>query len=104
MSISITVDNDRNAANIQNLIEDESLGTQTPLGTATPASADTGNEIDVTLSNPVGGTLGGFLTPFNNFLNNAGNLLSTTFGLTLNDAQRVFAAAEDGASSSADFV
>jgi hypothetical protein len=105
MSISITIDNDRTSDNgVQDLIEDESLGTQTPLGTATPASTDTGNEIDVTLSNPVGGTLGGFLPTFNDFLNNVGNIFSNTFQRSLADAQRVFAAANDGASSAADFV
>jgi hypothetical protein len=99
MSISITIDNDRVAAGIQNLIEDESSGVQTPVTT------DTGNEIDVTLTNPVGGSLGGFVTSFNNFLNNSGaNAINTLFSRTLSDAQRVFAAANDGASSSADFV
>src|SRR4051812_23310166 len=100
MAITITIDNDRIAAGTQNLIEDESLGVQTPAGTTTPPSADTGNEIDVTLSNPVGGSLGGFVTAFNSFLNNSGaGAINTLFGRTLADAQRVFAAANDGASS-----
>ena len=100
MAITITVDNDRVAAGIQNLFEDESGGTQTS------GTTDTGNEIDVTLSNPVGGTLGGFVTAFNDLLNNSGGVLATKFGagLALTDAQRVFAAAKDGAASSADFV
>ena len=89
MSISITIDNDRITAGIQSLIEDETAGVQTPA-----TVADTGNEIDVTLSNPVGGNLGGFQAAFNTYLN----------GLVLSDAQKLFAAANDGASSSADFV
>jgi len=104
MAITITIDNDTVAAGSQPLIEDESLGVQTPAGTATPPSTDTGNEVDVTLTNPVGGTLGGFQTTFNNFLNNVGSALSTTFGLTLGDTQRVFAAANDGASSASNFI
>ncbi len=93
MSISISIDNDRLAAGIQSLLDDESAGVQTLIST------DDGNEADVTLTNPVGGSLGGFQTAFNAFLNGT---MFTSF--TLSDAQKIFAGTNDGASSSADFV
>jgi hypothetical protein len=87
MSITISIDNDRSVAatGIQSLIEDETLGVQTP------GTADTGNELDVTLS---AGVLGGFLTAFNTYLN----------GLSLSTAQKEFARDHDGASSASDLV
>jgi hypothetical protein len=93
MSIIISIDNDSATSGIQPLIEDESPGVQTPL------TADTGNDIAVTLTNPVGGALGGFVTAFNTALD--GTLLD---GFVLTDAQKVFAATNDGASSSSSFV
>src|SRR4051794_26406234 len=93
MSINISIDNDRGTVAIDTLVEDESLGVQTP------ATTDTGNEIDVTLTNPISGMLGGFQTAFNTFLN------GTIFGsFALSDAQKVFASTNDGASSSSSFV
>jgi hypothetical protein len=93
MSIIISIDNDSATSGIQPLIEDESPGVQTPL------TADTGNDIAVTLTNPVGGALGGFVTAFNTALD--GTLLD---GFVLTDAQKVFAATNDGASSSTSFI
>src|SRR5438270_6360765 len=93
MSINISIDNDRGTIAIDTLVEDESLGVQTP------GTTDTGNELDVTLTNPISGTLGGFQTLFNNFLN--GTMFSS---FTLSDAQKAFASTHDGASSSSSFV
>ena len=94
MAITISIDNDRLvAANDQPLIGDESPSVQTP------SSTDPGNEVDVTLS---GGVMAGLQTPFNNFLN-AGTIFGFA-GLALTNAQKTFAATNDGASSSADFV
>src|SRR4051812_26334182 len=85
MAITISIDNDRVATGTQSLIEDESSGVQTP------STTDTGNEINVTLNL---GLLGGFVQPFNDYLN----------GLSLSAAQKQFAADHDGASSSSTFV
>ena len=90
MAITMSVDNNRTLAGIQPLLADESAGVQTP------ATTDDGNEINVLLSAPVAGTLSGFASAFNTFLNSA------SLGLT--DAQKVFASDHDGASSASNFV
>src|SRR3982750_1598580 len=86
MAISITIDNDRITAGIQSLLDDESAGVQ-----VTGTTTDDGNELDVTLT---AGALGGFLTPFNTYLN----------GLGLSTPQKEFARDHDGASSSSTLV
>jgi hypothetical protein len=94
MAITITVDNDRTTTPpnppFDPLLLDETAGQQTPITT------DDGNEIDITLTAEVGGSLGGFATAFNTFLNSA--------ALGLTDAQKIYARDHDGASSTSTFV
>lgn len=91
MAITITVDNDRTTTPPYDpLLLDETAGVQTP------ATTDDGNEINVTLTAEVGGSLGGFQTAFNTFLNSA--------ALGLTDAQKIYARDHDGASSASNFV
>ena len=93
MAVNITFDNDRTTTGIQDLTLDEDPGVQTP------ATADDGNDTDVTNT---GGTIGGLTTVMNDILNAA-----TVFGFgafQLSAAQEAYIALVDGASSSLDFV
>lgn len=96
MAITISIDNNRSTAALDDLTHDENSGVQTQ------ATTDTGDEVDVTLSAPVDGTIAGLTTVMNGVLNAA-----TIFGFAsfeLSDAQKAYLAAVDGASSSLDFV
>jgi hypothetical protein len=82
---TFSIDNDRVAPDIQDVTYDQSAGVQTPVTT------DTGNEVDVTLSN---GELDGLDSGFETFL----------AGLGLSDDQKSFAVLTDAASSSSTFI
>ncbi len=96
MAITISIDNNRSTVALDDVTHDENSGVQTQ------ATTDTGDEVDITLSNPVDGTIAGLTTVMNGLLNAA-----TLFGFAsfkLSDAQKAYLAAVDGASSSLDFV
>ena len=96
MAITISIDNNRSTVALDDVTHDENSGVQTR------SHHDTGDEVDITLSNPVDGTIAGLTTVMNGLLNAA-----TLFGFAsfkLSDAQKAYLAAVDGASSSLDFV
>jgi hypothetical protein len=82
---TFSIDNDRVTDGTQDVTYDQSAGVQTP------ATTDTGNEVDVTLS---GGVLDGLDSDFQTFL----------AGLGLSTAQKAFAVLTDAASSSSTFI
>lgn len=96
MAINITFDNNRETAALETLTCDENLGAQTQITT------DDGDEVDVTLSDPVNGTIGGLTTVMNGILNSASIFGFTNFKLS--DAQKIYLASNDAASSELDFV
>jgi hypothetical protein len=82
---TFSIDNDRVTSGVQNVAYDQSGGVQTL------ATADTGNEIDVTL---LAGELDGLDSGFETFL----------IGLGLSAAQKNYAVLTDAASSSSTFI